>query len=436
MYNSKQYNVSQDKEFIKIINKNKLSVYTIATYQSTIKQFCDCIEKTYSDFVEEIKNTEGDDIDFENKKVYRYNPNNSLINDYVNQYMDFLKQKNNKQSTINNKIKQLLGLFKKSTLEVPVLNFTKEDTQKKKQLVTTDDIRYVLDNSNIHHQALISFIASTGIRRYDVVNYFKIEDFIEACSDFTDAVFLDDFLKEAPQDMIPYFEFIPHKTRKTGLPCKVCCSSETSNLILQSLKARVKSIEKHNRIHNDDLVLTEEDALFGSKRQNYIGKLNEVSVSVLFSQKDKLLKNHKKQILDNKLKNKEISRKEYKSCLENMPKFHPHALRYRFITTIRAYTSNRDISLLMEGHASSIATDKFYVGESDELFNKDAIQKTYRKIMPYLTINQRVDPVEYEFNKKENIQLKNKLDSLENKMNKFEEINDYLKMNNVLKDII
>ena len=56
--------------------------------------------------------------------------------------------------------------------------------------------------------------------------------------------------------------------------------------------------------------------------------------------------------------------------------------------------------------------------------------------MPYLTINQRVDPVEYEFNKKENIQLKNKLDSLENKMNKFEEINDYLKMNSVLKDII
>ena len=386
MYNPKTYKVDEDLEVIKIVDVKELSPYSVTTYHSTIKQFCNCIGKTYYDIVHEIKELQNDKII--DNKIIRYNPNDSLINDYIRKYMVYLTNRGNKKSTINLKTKHILQLLRKSNIETPKINFKSEAKQSKVRLITTDDIRYILKNSSIHHKAMITFMASTGVRRYDVINTFKIEDFIEACSDYTDAIFLDDFLEEAPQNMIPYFEFIPNKTKKTGLPCKVCCTAEASNLIIQSLKARQKSIDKHNKVQKDNLVLDEECPLFSSKKRNYIGKLEDNSLSVMFYKKNKLLKENKEKYLDFQLRHHEISKKEYKLKKECIPKFHPHSLRHRFISTIRAYTTNRDISLLMEGHASSINTDKFYVGESEELFNKDTIKKTYLEVMPYLTFFQ------------------------------------------------
>jgi len=434
MYNSKTYKVDEDLEVIRIIDTDELSPYSVTTYYSVIKQFTKCIGKSYSDIVCEIKELQRDKIVGNN--IIRYNPNDSLVNEYINRYMNYLVEIGNKKSSINLKTKQLLSLLKKSNIELPKINFKNEAKQSKVQLITTDDIRFVLRNSTVHHQALITFMSSTGVRRHDVINTFKIEDFIEACSDYTNAVFLDDFLEEAQQNMIPYFEFLPNKTKKTGLPCKVCCSAESSNLILRSLKARQKSIERHNKIYGTNLILDEECPLFSSKKKSYIGKLENNSVSGLFFHKNKLLKTHKEQELDNLLKNHKISKKEWRVRKENIPRFHPHSLRHRFISTIRAYTTNRDISLLMEGHASSINTDKFYVGESEELFNKETIKETYLQVMPYLTFFQNIDPVSYQKEKEENNKLQNKINDLEKKINDFEEMKEYLREHSVLNSII
>ena len=383
MYDSNKYKIEEDSEVMKIIDKNELSVYSIATYLSVLKQFSNCIGKPYYKIVEEIKKLQRDKI--VGNDIIRYNPNDSLINNYIHEYRNYLINIGNKKSTINLKIKQLITLLKKSNIETPKIKFKEEATQTKVQLITTDDIRFVLKNSNIHHRALITFLASTGIRRYDAINTFKIEDFIEGCSDYTDAIFLDDFLEKSQKDMIPFFEFVPHKTKKTGLPCKVCCSAEASNLIIQSLILRKKSVERHNKEHDDDLVFDEECPLFKKKKKSYVGNYDERSISAMFFQKNKLLRQHKEQELDMLLKNHQITKKEWRLRKETLPKFHPHALRHRFISTVRAYTTNRDISLLLEGHASSISTDKFYVGESEELFNKDFIKRTYLEVMPYLT---------------------------------------------------
>lgn len=430
MYDAKTYDVSKDLEVNKIIDTNELSSYSVVTYYSLIKQFTQSIGKSYADIVHEVKELQRDKI--VGNEIIRYNPNDSLINDYIHQYISYLKGRNNKRSTINLKVRQMLVILKKSNIEVPKIAVKKEATQKKVQLITTNDIRFVLDNCNIHHQALITFMASTGVRRHDAIHTFKIEDFIEACSDYTDAVFLDDFLDEAKDNMVPYFEFIPHKTKKTGLPCKVCCSNESANLIIRSLKLRLKSIEKHNKTYNDNLKLDEESPLFTSKKRSYVGKFNDRSISDIFLNKNKLLKAHKEKLLDNDLKNHKISKKEWRVKKENIPAFHPHALRYRFISTLRAYTTNRDISLLMEGHASSIATDKFYVGESEELFNKESIKKSYSQVMPYLTFFQNIDPVTYIKEKEENNILQEKIDTLERKINEVEEMKKYLRENSVL----
>ena len=434
MYNPKTYNVSEDLEVSKIIDINELSPYSVATYYSVLKQFTRCIGKSYLDFVNEIKELQRDEI--VGNKIIRYNPNDGKVNEYIHKYMNYLVEKGNKKSTVNIKIKQLLDLLKKSNIEVPKIAFKNEAKQKKVQLITTDDIRFILNHSNTHHRALFTFMACTGIRRYDIVNTFTIDTFIEGCSDYVDAIFLDEFLENAPKNMMPYFEFVPHKTMKTGLPCKVCCTPESANLIVQSLKARVKSIERHNKEHGTDLKLTEESPLFTSKKKSYVGKFDANSISGVFFQKNKLLRNYRENQLDNQLRNREITKKEWRVRKENIPKFHPHSLRYRFISTIRAYTTNRDISLLMEGHASSISTDKFYVGESEELFNKESIKETYSQVLPYLTFFQNIDPVSYLKEKEKNDKLQMKINSLEKKINEFESIKDYLNEYSVINDIL
>lgn len=434
MYNPKTYNVGEDLEVIRIIDKDELSAYSVATYYSVLKQFTKCIGKTYSDFVCEIKDLQRDKI--VGDTIIRYNPNDSKINEYIHKYIHYLIKLGNKNSTINIKVKQLLTLLKKSNIQVPKIAFKNEAKQKKVQLITTDDIRYVLNNSNTHHRALFTFMASTGIRRYDIVNTFTIDTFIEGCSDYVDAIFLDEFLEKAPKNMMPYFEFIPNKTKKTGLPCKICCTPESANLIIQSLKARMKSIERHNKEHGTDLKLTEESPLFTSKKKSYVGKYSDNTISGIFIGKNKLLRNYKEKQLDNQLRNHEITKKEWRVKKENIPKFHPHSLRYRFISTIRAYTTNRDISLLMEGHASSISTDKFYVGESEELFNKESIKQTYSQVLPYLTFFQNIDPVSYLKEKEETTKLQNKINSLEKRINEFEDMKKYLNEHSVSKKLM
>ena len=78
----------------------------------------------------------------------------------------------------------------------------------------------------------------------------------------------------------------------------------------------------------------------------------------------------------------------------------------------------------MEGHASSINTDKYYVGESEELFNKDSIKRTYLEVMPYLTFFESSNNVLSSNPNEEMEKLKKELDSLKMKLKEFEEMNN------------
>lgn len=427
-----------DLEFDKVIKASDLSQESIRVYTNTIKQFSEIINKPYSVFVDEIKKTQKNKINFETGEIDEYNPNDSKINEYITNYLTYLQTvKGNKQSTINNKLTTLFSIFRKSGLKTPKIVLKKEGSQKRVPLLTKKDISFVLQNSNIYHQAIITFMASTSFRRFDVCN-FKISDFIEATSEYHDEIFLEDFLKKAPQNMIGVWDFIPHKTKKTQLPCKNCNSAESSNLILESLKARINSINVHNKRYGTDLELTEDDSLFGSKINNYVDGIKPQSLSVVFQRKNSIFQKYKKEELKNKLINKEITKSEYNKRINNLPVFKPHALRHFCISTIRLHTSNISLSLLMEGHASSISTDKFYIGESDELFDKQTIKEEYIRIMPYLTFQQKIDPVEYSRllqQKEENENLKKKIDSIESKFDEFEKMKIYLRNNSVLNDI-
>lgn len=162
--------------------------------------------------------------------------------------------------------------------------------------------------------------------------------------------------------------------------------------------------------------------MFPVQKEYYKTKINREAVVVTSIKRNRKLQEKLKRDYTTQYENKEISLIEYEKRLKNRPKFHSHALRHFFINTIRAYCSNRDISLIMEAHTSDIQTDENYMGESKDLFSKEMIKKHYLEIMNHLTFSIEIDPIklnEIEQVKKENEELRKE--------------NKYIKMRFILK---
>ena len=78
---------------------------------------------------------------------------------------------------------------------------------------------------------------------------------------------LEDFIENAPSDMIGYWKFHPHKTQRFNIECQTFNDPESSNLILQNLrKLKNEYYPRKNRKNGLDLKPSKDDALFGSKK--------------------------------------------------------------------------------------------------------------------------------------------------------------------------
>lgn len=412
------YDVKNDKEFRKTILFSDIAEKSKETYRKTVEIFCKTNQKPYHEIINEIKEEQHDKI-IEGNIIVRYNPNDGIVNEYITQFLDYFRQKGNKQSSLTVREQHIRTILRKSNIDLPDPQIKSKKTHKRKKVLSRSDIQYVIKKSNIHHKALISFTASTGFRINDLVR-FTIEDFMEATRDYHNFFEVDEFIENAPYDMIGFWVITPQKTKNIDLECRVCNTPESSNYILDSLTERKDFLEERG------MSLDFDDALFSSRKGNYKKHYSYGSMSPLFTRKNKVLFKHKKKLLTEDYKKQKISRKEYNEQLNDMPRFHAHALRHFFTTTLRAYTTNRDVSLIMEGHTSPYEMDKHYVGENDEMFSDDVIKDTYFDVIDYLTFSNNLDvdrylelkQVEKEFNK--NVK---KTEELENKYN---ELNDLL----------
>ena len=173
-------------------------------------------------------------------------------------------------------------------------NIEVTDQQAKKTVLTRSDINYIINNlCNIHQKAIYSFIASTGIRRHDILN-FTIKDFLQATYKYHKTLNLDTFLNTIDNNyMVGYWEFKPHKTQKRGLICKTCNSAESTNYIIESLKQRKISIEKANKKNNTNNKLSENMPLFSNKRQKYLSNISLQGLTSITNEKHHIFKDYK-----------------------------------------------------------------------------------------------------------------------------------------------
>lgn len=357
------------KNFLK--NKN-LSDSTRKNYTFALDKFCTYFNIEFHDLVHMLHEEQYDKI--EGNRIIKFDVKYSTIAKMQTEYIEHLQNKGNLNRSIISHLISINAVLKYHNIQTPKLPDL-ENNSKKWYLLTKEDIKYCIDTSYIQYKAIYTLIASTGMRRTDIVKI-KIGDFIKATQDYHNYHDVKEFIDHAPKNMIGFWSFYPQKTRKNNIQCKVCNTPEASNYIILMLRERQKLLNKNH----PDVRLEWDDPLFANKYKQYKKPLSPASLSTAFHKKSKKLIKERKRVLADKYTKGELSEHEYNELLEEEPNFTPHNLRKFFISTAAENIGNLRICALMEGHAAPMNIDSHYVK-----INDDVIKEEYHKLIEPLS---------------------------------------------------
>lgn len=359
------------------------------------------------------------------KQLIQFDVNSpdSKIKLYLDNYVNYCKNKGNSNTTINQNLTLINTFLKYYNITLPNRESLKKDA-KKWYLLEKEDFKYILNDSPLIHASLIKFLMSSGMRISDALSL-TIGDFMKATQENHNCVDVNDFIDNAPADMIGTWYFHPQKTRKFQIPCLTFNDPESSNFILQHLrKIKNEYIPYAKKKYNVDKVISKDDALFGSQKSMYVEPLNPNPTASQFWQKNKKLREWRILKIKEAISNGELSEEDFDKEAAKIPKFHAHACRKFFETTIAKNCGDLRICTLMEGHVSPVSTDSSYIKQDIENVRETymsaiddfSLEKTEVKVYTSEVRKQmedRINNLEVE-----NQKLKSKLD----KIDKLEEV--------------
>ena len=369
------YDVKQDPLFIKFLqDKQDIRPKSKKVYIITLNKFCKLTNTTLSNLVKKTKEQQNriiekttkieqqGDTEIVEKTIIKFDVNgpDSIIKQYLDLYLIKCKERNNKNTTINNNMVQIRAFLSHYDVTLPKYNKLPDDSHKW-YLLTKEDFKYVINDSTLIHKSLIEFLISSGMRITDATSL-SIRDFMNATSEYHDYVDVEEFIDNAPQDMIGSWYFHPHKTQRMGIECQTFNSPESSNSILQHLrKIKNEYLPNKNQRDNLNLKINKDDALFGSRNTYYKESIPSNAISDRFWIKNRKLREHRIAQINEKIQNGELSPEDYDNEVAKIPKFHAHACRKYFETMIARNCGDLRICTLLEGHVSPVATDSSYI---------------------------------------------------------------------------
>ena len=365
-----KFDVRDDYYFQRYDKERDLNEETEKTYRKHLNKFCNAVGKSLKDIIDDCKDqqnfeteeiissTSSDGKQIIQRKVIKFDVDgaDSLIRQYFKKFEEYCKSKGNKNTTINSSfdtIKAVLSYFK---VELPYFPKLPDDADNW-ELLSKEDFKFILADSSLMHKSLTLFMLSSGLRITDCLNK-TIGDYMDATSDYHDFVEVDEFIDNAPDDMMGFWDFEPHKTQKKHTICRTFNSPESNKFILQNLR-RIKN--EYMPKKSKELKLTKSDALFGSKQGFYKKAPAVLSISTMFGRKNKKLYDWHISRINQDIKDGKISVEDKDKYIDLIPKFHPHACRKYFCTMIERHTSNERRYRLMEGHAPKNKLDKSYI---------------------------------------------------------------------------
>ena len=246
------------------------------------------------------------------------------------------------------KIKQVYIYHDIDIPQLPPIKVTYNESYE--DIPTNKEIREAVTNSRTKMKAIITFLASSGLRRSDAVRI-TIKDFFSATKDYhhrevfcdSDIIMIVDDLRRC-KDVIPTFHIVSEKTETSHL---AFCSSESVYFICLMIK---------ERLMKEDLCL--EDSLFG---------ISEFAVTRNFSRlNDRLGFGWK----------------------ENRRRFHPHSLRKFFATTLTVNDVDYLSTEFLMGHKLSSVQSSYYFA------NPEKLKLKYSRVMPKLCFVTRINEVD------------------------------------------
>ena len=420
------YDILQDIYFTNFLNsKPTLSNESVKGYKRILKKFSKANNKTLTEIVTKCKTqqdriiekiinhgTDENGNQIIEKELIRFDVNgpDSKVKQYINKHIEYCIGKGNSNRTINGNIILIKAFLRFYNITLPKIE-TLEDDTKKWNLLTKEDFKYVINDSTITHSSLIKFLMSSGMRISDALSL-TIGDFMKATQESHNCVDVDDFIDNAPADMIGTWYFHPSKTIKFKIPCLTFNDPESSNLILQNLRKIKKHVSRS---------ISKSDALFGSQKKNFKKGITPGSVAVEFWRKNQKLHDYRVLQINEKIQNGELSREDFDKEVAKIPKFHAHACRKYFDTVISRNCGDLRICTLMEGHVSPVQTDSSYIKQ-----DVDDVKEYYMSAIDDFSLEKTKVKVYTSEIRKEmeskisDLETKNK--ELESKLNKVDEL--------------
>lgn len=370
------YNIADDIYFTNFIStKANLTPTSIKNYERVLRKFTISTNTTLENIVNDCKNQQDRVIETvinhgtdENgnqiieKRISQFDVNSpdSKVKQYLDTHIQYCKDHENSNNTIKINLVLINSFLKYYSIQLPKLETLSDDKQKW-YLLTKEDFKYIINDSTLLHASLIKFLMSAGMRIKDALSL-TIGDFMEATREYHNFTDVNEFIDNAPADMIGQWYFHPNKTKKFKVKCLTFNDPETTNLILQHLrKIKNEYIPYAKKKYDYDKVMLKSDALFGSQLTNFKEPLKPGPTAGQFWVKNKKLREYRIHQINEKIKNGELSSEDYDKEVAKIPKFHAHGCRKYFETIIAKNCGNLRICTLMEGHVSPVSTDSSYI---------------------------------------------------------------------------
>ena len=307
---------------------------TYKNYKATLTTYCKYQQMTLPALINEAEEDEET-----TPKV-----NKRHIRDRLIRYILHLQQEGYQTRTINHYLNKIKRVYKHYNIEIPDLpRLGRPHQEHYEDLPTREQIQYVLQHTYTKTRALVTFLASTGMRISDA-SLLTINDFMQACHDsigYTRSI-MEFLMKIQKYDntIIPTWHIQNKKTRQSYVTFS---SDESTRYIAQYLLEYMKN-------H----VLYEDDLLFHMTSQ---------SMSIHF---------------------RRVNDRCGLGNLESRCRFHPHSLRKFFATTL----TNADMDFLsvefMLGHSLDTVKEAYYKADPERLKLK------YSMFLEHLTFLEEV----------------------------------------------
>ena len=238
-----------DEKLMQLIQRRNLSKKREKQYNTAFKELFFLLGKTPSQLLEEAKEEQQPYLD-DNGSPRLLAMDDRKINSYQFVYNKFLIDKGNAETTREEKLKTFRSFYNEYHIDLPrPLQFnTRTQRTRTRDIPSWTDVKNSLKYcKNLRNKAIVSLIATSGMRESDVVKL-TMQNFLDATSIYHNGS-IEDLLKQNPDNIVPCYDFIPQKTKKEGNLCVTFNTPECTNHIFEYLKER---IDKRYSIEPED----------------------------------------------------------------------------------------------------------------------------------------------------------------------------------------